>query len=319
MDRQETAPQLDPQLVAATRVAAEMQQQLGPPGPGVEGARRHAEQARRWWNEGGPAMAREIETQVPVRGGSIDAVVYVPSESRTLRPCCVYLHGGGFKIGGPRSNDRMMRELAASWGGIVASVDYAHLPEHVFPTAVEQTAQVYEWVHRNGAAWGADGNRLAFGGTSSGASISLGAAVHLGQAGSSFLRAGVLLVGFYDRDFETESMRLYGGGDLFPNLAGVQETLDEYVPDPAVRADPRVSSVDADPRLLPPLFIGAAEIDVFRDSSRRLAQVMKQAGRPHRFIEYPGMTHLFGGYSRMVDTSARCIQDMADFLRSHVR
>lgn len=319
MDRKPPASQLDSQLAEAHRIALQLQQDLGPPEAGIEGLRKHAEQARQWWNQGGPVMAREIEAEVPVTGASVRVVVYVPTESATLRPAYLYLHGGGFKVGGPRTNDRMLRELAAAWGGIVVSVDYVMLPEQVFPVAVGQTAQVYQWLRKNGAAWGVDGTRLAFGGSSAGASIALGAAVQLGTDGTAFLRAGVLLVGFFDTDADSESMRLYGDGDLVPNQESVRSTLQQYVPDPALRGDPRVNLVAANPHLLPPLFIAAAELDVFRDSSRRLAAVAKAAGRPYRWVEYQGMTHLFAGYSRVVETASRCIGDMAAFLGQHTR
>lgn len=170
----------------------------------------------------------------------------------------------------------------------------------------------------NGAAWGIDGERLAFGGSSSGASISLGAAVQLGGEGTAFLRAGVLLAGFFDTDADSESMRRFGK-DTVPSQQSVRATLKQYLPDPALRADPRVNLVQADPRLLPPLFIAAAELDVLRDSSRRLAAMMKAAGRPHQWVEYQGMTHRFAGYSRTVETASRCIGDMAAFLAQNMR
>ena len=61
-----------------------------------------------------------------------------------------------------------------------------------------------------------------------------------------------------------------------------------------------------------------AECDVFRDSSVALADRVRQAGRPVDLRVYPGMTHLFFGYSRMVDGAAECIRHMAAFLRSRL-
>lgn len=319
MNRNLPVLQIDPQYAAAVRRSAELLQEFGPPGPGVEGVREHMRATRKWWNEGGPAMHREIEAQVPIAGKSVRAVVYVPTQSAALRPAYLFLHGGGFRVGDPRSSDRMMRELAVDWGGIVASIDYAHLPEHVFPQAVLDTAQVFQWIAASGAAWGVDGNRLAFGGASSGANVALGAAIHLGAAGRRFLRAGALLAGTYDTDFDDESMLTHGDGSLFPSQSSARSTLHQYVPDPAMRCDPRVNCVAADASLLPPLFIAAAELDVFRDSSRRLAAAMKKAGKPHRYAEYAGMGHMFASYSRTVDTATRCIKDIADFLAANLK
>jgi acetyl esterase len=311
--------QMDPQFEAALRRNVELQREAGTPGPGIEGVRRHMRFARQWWNEGGPAMHREIEADVPIAGKQVRVVVYVPTPATVLRPAYLFLHGGGFRVGDPRSNDRMMRELAAGWGGIVVSIDYVHLPEHVFPQAVIDTAQVYQWIAANGAAWGIDGSRLAFGGTSSGANVALGAAIHLGAAGTAFLKAAVVLVGTFDTEFDDESMQVHGDGSLFPTQSSARATLQNYVPDPAQRDDPRVNCVAADLSLLPPLFIAAAELDVFRDSSRRLAAALTKAGRPHRHVEYPGVGHLFAGYSRTVDMARRCCQDIATFLAANLQ
>jgi len=309
---------LDPQLAVAYRLAAEIQELLGPAEAGLQGVRAHAEQARRWWNQGGPKMASEREEVIDLGHRKLRAVVYAPAAGGVPLPAYIYLHGGGFKMGSPRSNDRMLRELASDWGGIVVSLDYVHVPEHVFPTAVEDTAAAYQWLSRHGGTWGIDSNRLAFGGSSAGANIATGAAIQLQGAGSEFLRAGVLFVGTFDQDYDTESMRVFGTEDLFPNRAGAVSTITQYVPDVAMRQDPRVNCVLADLARLPPLFLAAAELDVFRDSSRNLAAGVRARGGSCELREYEGMGHLFTGYSRIVDTARCCIADAAGFLKRHL-
>ena len=309
----------DPQLAAAYRLAAEIQEMLGPPGPGVIGMREHAARARRWWNEGGPKMAAEHELSITVPQRQVQAVAYVPVTSARRLPAYVYLHGGAFRVGEPRSNDRMLRELAAAWGGIVVSLDYVHVPEHVFPDAVEDTAAALQWLSANGAQHGIDGARLAFGGTSAGANVALGAAIQLQGQRSGFLRAGAMVVGVYDQDFESESMRQFGGPGFFPDQAGARNTIAQYLPDESMRRDPRVNTVSADLRTMPPLFLAAAQVDVYRDSSRNLAAALRAADVPCQLVEYEGMGHLFAGYSRLVDGARHCIADIADFLRQRLQ
>ncbi|VCU68489.1 Acetyl esterase [Pigmentiphaga humi] len=309
---------LDPQLVAAYRRADELQAALGPAPKGIEEARRRAAEARRWWNEGGPAMAAVDECEIPGPFRAIPAVVYRPVAARTPQPVYVYLHGGGFRIGNPHSNDRQMRELAAAWGGVVVSADYAHVPEYVFPRAVEECAAIYRYLAEHGASLGVDGRRIAFGGSSAGASVALGAATHLGKEGAAYLRAGALVVGVYDDDGETGSMREYSGDPMLLSRDSVMATLAAYAPEPWMRADPRMRSVDADMSLLPPLFLASAEIDVLRDSSRALAAKLEAAGHPYRYKEYAGMAHLFFGFSRTVERAAECVGDIAAFLSEHL-
>jgi acetyl esterase len=309
---------LDPQLRAAQKIAAEIQEELGPPAGDIESMRRQAALARIWWNQGGPAMAEVIKAAIPGPLRPIPVVVYVPKPHRQPQPAYVFLHGGGYKLGNELTHDRQMRELAEAWGGIVVSADYAHLPEYAFPHAVEETAAVYRWLAREGAQWGIDGGRLAFGGTSAGANISLGAAIHLGGVNTGYLRAGAMNVGTWSGPNETDSMLMYGSGALYPSRAMVAASFAQYVPDPALHEDPRVKCINADPAIIPPLFLAAAQYDVFRDSSRLLAARLAAAGRPHQLKEYSGMTHVFFSYSRVVDKALECIRDMAAFLDQHV-
>jgi acetyl esterase len=90
------------------------------------------------------------------------------------------------------------------------------------------------------------------------------------------------------------------------------------VPDPNLRSDPRMNFAKTDPALFPPLFLAAAELDALRGGSENLARRLEAAGRPHQLKIYPGMTHMFFGYSRSVDRARECIDDIAAFLRANV-
>jgi acetyl esterase len=259
-------------------------------------------------------MAERRHATIPGPHRNIPVVLYRPSTRRDL-PVYVFLHGGAYRIGNEWANDRQMRELAEAWGGAVVSADYAHVPEHVFPTAVEETQAVYQWLHAHGAEWGIDGNRIAFGGASAGSNVSTGAAIGLGGVRTGYLKAGLTVVGVLDRDRDTESMRAFADSGVFPSRAATAGSAGDYLPDPALADDPRANPILADPALFPPMFLAAAEIDVLRDSSKNMAARLQAAGRPHELRIYKGMTHLFFGYTRMVAQSRACVADMAAFLR----
>lgn len=308
---------IDPELQAAQQRVAEIAAALGPPAPGVAGIRAHAAAGRRWWNEGGPTMHERRAATIPGPHRDIPVVLYRPSNAPTL-PVYVFLHGGAYRIGDEWSNDRQMRELAAAWGGAVLSADYAHVPEHVFPRAVEETQAVYQWLHAHGAQWDLDGDRIAFGGASAGSNVSVGAAIGLGGVATGYLRAALTVVGVLDRDRDTASMREFGDVGIFPSRDAIAGSAADYVPDPAQLNDPRANPIAADPTLFPPFFLAAAEIDVLRDSSKRMAARLAAAGIEHQLKVYPGMTHLFFGYTRTVAQSRACVADMAAFLRTHL-
>lgn len=310
------AATIDPQLAAALVRNEALAAAAGPAGPDIAGIRAHFMATRSWWNDGGPVLAVDRDDVIPVsdkRG--IEVAVYAARPAQALRPAYVYLHGGGYRVGAPRSSDRQLRELAAAWDGIVVSVDYAHMPEAVFPTAVEETAAVLRWLHAHGAGWGVDGNRLAFGGSSAGANIAMGAGVHLGGSRSGFLRGGAFVVGVFDDDLDTDSMHAHGNGPLLPSRHSARALFPAYAGGAGQRQDPRFNARLADLGAMPPLFLAAAEIDIYRDSSVQLARAVREHGGRAESRVYEGMTHLFWGYSRMVDAAARCTADLAAFLQ----
>lgn len=303
---------LDPQLAAALTRSAELERSFVTARDGIAASRDRAIFVRSYWNRGGPEMAAVEERRVPGLTRDVPVILYRPKFATMRSPVFVFLHGGGFQLGNEWANDRQMREIAADWGGVVISVDYLHAPEHVFPSAVDETAHVLRWIHDAAPSWGLDPERIAFGGTSAGASIAFGAALALEKA--TWLKAAVAVVGAFDFDTGSASMQRYGEGVLFPARQMIEPMLAAYVPDKALRRDPRVALLRADASHFPPTFLAAAECDVFKDASIDMANRLQQAGRLHSLKIYSGMAHLFFGLSAEVDESMRCVRDVGRFL-----
>ncbi|RWD98964.1 alpha/beta hydrolase [Mesorhizobium sp.] len=60
----------------------------------------------------------------------------------------LYVHGGGFILGGLDSHDDVCAELCARTGYDVASVDYRLAPEHLHPAAFDDAMDAFEWAAR---------------------------------------------------------------------------------------------------------------------------------------------------------------------------
>ena len=52
----------------------------------------------------------------------------------TAAPCLLFLHGGGYVLGGLESHDSLCRSLALGTPCNVLAIDYRLAPEHRFPT-----------------------------------------------------------------------------------------------------------------------------------------------------------------------------------------
>ncbi|TIT61589.1 MAG: alpha/beta hydrolase [Mesorhizobium sp.] len=60
----------------------------------------------------------------------------------------VYIHGGGFILGGLDSHDDVCAELCGRTGHEVVSVDYRLAPEHLHPAAFDDAMSAFEWAAR---------------------------------------------------------------------------------------------------------------------------------------------------------------------------
>jgi hypothetical protein len=54
----------------------------------------------------------------------------------------IYLHGGGFVVGGLHSHDDVCAEIRAATGLTVIAVDYRLSPEHLHPAAFDDACAV---------------------------------------------------------------------------------------------------------------------------------------------------------------------------------
>src|SRR5205807_4157411 len=141
-----------------------------------------AEQVRAPWTQGGPRMERTSELRIPYGEGSVRIRVLDP-EGNGPKPTLIYLHGGGWTIFSIDTHDRLMREYAARAGIVVVGVDYSLSPEARFPRAIDETVAVIRWLRLNGASIGVEPSRMAVGGDSAGAAMTIAACMKLRDEG----------------------------------------------------------------------------------------------------------------------------------------
>ncbi|MEO5735122.1 MAG: alpha/beta hydrolase fold domain-containing protein, partial [Rubrivivax sp.] len=84
------------------------------------------------------------------------------------RPTLLYLHGGGFMIGGLDTHDSLCRQLALRSGWAVVSLDYRLAPEHRFPTAFDDAWSALQTLAAEPQRHGGVPGMLAIAGDSAG-------------------------------------------------------------------------------------------------------------------------------------------------------
>ncbi|WP_421711589.1 alpha/beta hydrolase [Alcanivorax sp.] len=125
-----------------------------------------------------------VDHQVPRDDGSSMRVRrYRPALAPRVAPAILFMHGGGFTVGGVDEYDRLCRYIADRTNAVVLSVDYRLSPEHPSPAAAEDCLAAWRWLLDNTAAMGLDPQRLAVMGDSAGGNLSAVVCQQAKQAG----------------------------------------------------------------------------------------------------------------------------------------
>jgi acetyl esterase/lipase len=122
---------------------------------------------------GVPADVAEEDTTIPARDGyKIPIRIYRPKASPPASgsPLIVFLHGGGFCLGGLENEELNCRLFVQRFGAVAVNVDYRLAPEHPFPTPTRDSWDAVKWVAANAEKIGANPSKgFIVGGTSAGA------------------------------------------------------------------------------------------------------------------------------------------------------
>jgi acetyl esterase len=280
-------------------------------------ARRIAELVRAPWRKGGPAMLATAERQVPVGRGTVRIRIYDPGPAG-LKPALVYLHGGGWTLFSIDTHDRVMREYAARASVVVIGVDYALSPEARFPIALEQTAGVVRWLALHGVEVGVDPDRIAVGGDSAGANLSIATALTLRDTGSpaerGLIRALLLNYGAFDTRSSPEAARRFGAKGSMLEHEEMRRFWANYLRGPEDAENPRACPLRASFTGLPPAFLTIPECDLLTEQSLSVAAKLRDAGVPVRAEIYTGATHSFLEAVSIAAVAQRALADGAQWL-----
>lgn len=158
--------------------------------------------------------------------------------------------------------------------------------------------------------WGT--SRVIIGGESAGATLALCTLLRVDRARPGSIVAANLLYGSYDLTM-TPSQR--NGVGRIISTESLDWLYDQYVPDPARRADPDVSPLYADLTGLPPTLLSVGTADSLLDDSLFLAMRMLAAGVDCELLVVPGAEHDFD--NAPVDTATRAVARLDDFVARH--
>jgi len=238
-----------------------------------------------------PAEVEARDLQVGGAAGPIPARLYTPPGAATPSGGLVYFHGGGFVIGDLETHDAHCRRLALYSGQRVMAVDYRLAPEHPFPAGHDDALAATRWTFDHAAELGVDPARIGVGGDSAGGNLAASVAIDLKDDPQRRLKLQLLLYPATWPAEETASRRERDGPVLSKAAMAFFEKALAFASHPeAHRAAPAQAK---DLKGAAPAVIVTAGHDPLEHEGRDYAELLKAAGVPARWINYPTLVHDF--------------------------
>ena len=222
----------------------------------------------------------------------------------------LYLHGGGYVIGSPRSHRHLAAAIAGAASASALLLDYRLAPEHPYPAAVEDATAAYRWLLDRAVAPG----RIVIAGDSAGGGLTVATLLALREAGVPLPAAGVCISPWVDLTCGGDSYRTKAAADPIVTRAAVAQMAQAYLGATPPRT-PLASPLFADLRGLPPLLIHVGSEEVLLDDARLLAERARAAGVEVGLEVYERMIHVWHWFLPMLDEAQSAVEAIGRFVR----
>lgn len=240
-----------------------------------------------------------VDLDIPGGDGPRPARLYRPEPKDGTNPgVLLFLHGGGWMLGGIAAYDGLAASLAALSGAAVLSLDYRLAPEYPFPAGLSDALAATEFLATSGVQIGCDPTRIAVMGDSAGGNLAAVVAREAARTGLCAIRGQFLIYPMTDVSADHDhyrSRRDYGSGDFFLANAGIDFARDNYVGGAgALPENPRISPVFGYiPTGLAPALTITAGHDPLRDEAFAYHSRLTEAGVSSRYICAETTIHAF--------------------------
>lgn len=260
-----------------------------------------------------PPDARFVEDGLRRPDSSVMGLLWAsrgrPDRTRVI----VYLHGGAFFCGSPRTHRHLAATLAGVAGARAVLPDYRLAPEHPFPAALDDG--VLLWRHL--LAQGYAPERMAFAGDSAGGGLAFALLLRLADEGLPQPGAVVGFSPWVDMTEEAGSLRRNARRDVMLPAHRFHDVVEFYLQGHDA-TDPLASPARGAFRHPPPALVLASRDEILADDAEMLADRLRAGGGDVELALWPRLPHawpIFCGYLPQADAA---VERAGRFIRRHL-
>jgi len=247
---------------------------------------------------------------------------WVLTENTDLSRRLLYVHGGGFVAGSPRSHRVITSKLAQLTGMAVFALDYRLVPEHSRLAGLEDTVNAFAWLTEHNPDGPSASQFTAIAGDSAGGNLTLATAQRLRDTGRKNANALVGICPSTDVTLCSPSMRVNQSSDLMlggalapllrlPRLARLLllAAIGRRSP-----ASPVLSPLRGDLSDLPPILLQVSLTEMLLDDAARYFHRARAVGAPVTLQTYDNMVHVWHMFAAELPEATMAFEGIADFL-----
>ncbi|MEH6550783.1 MAG: alpha/beta hydrolase [Pseudomonadales bacterium] len=247
----------------------------------------------------------------------------VPADSTANDKRLLYVHGGAFMMGSPKSHRAIVADIVTRTGLSALLIDYRLMPENARKHCIEDCQKAYRWILENGPQNSGPTDQLFVAGDSAGGNLTL---MLLAWARDNKLRqasGAIALSPIVDSGLSGSAIQKNARVD--PLLGTIAKIVNRTprallmwlltLQNRMRPANPLLSPIYGDLSGLPPLLIQASESEILIDDARRYVNKARAQGSPAELETWHGMVHVWQGFGRDLPEAEEAYNNIANFVQ----
>ena len=260
---------------------------------------------RRWLGQ--LARLTHTSSQTTLEAGTAGGVKgewLRPRRSGDVPGTILYLHGGGYCVGSPRTHRALTSRLARAAGFPVFAAEYRLAPEHPFPAALDDTVAACRSLMQSGP--------VVIAGDSAGGGLALATALYLRQHDIGSAAALILFSPWADLTLSALTDKA-ARKEVMLSTAWLGDCARHYLAGESASA-PLASPIFADLRGLPPTLIQCGADELLCSDAVRVSAALVGAGVTAKCETVQGQWHTFQIHAGILPAASAAIERAARFI-----